>query len=769
MTLPDWDNLVFQPALPIPQVVGIGVVLAALACAAYWRLGRSKRRAAMALLAMRLVVIAAICLLLLGPSEAPPDLSESKRPTLTILIDTSRSMLTDDIDNERRIDVLLRDWLGEDQLATLRQQYDVQLVTFDAESRSVAGSSLTRDGQTLARGDRSHVVDALRRAVLTSEPTAIGDETNAGAGHLILLLSDGHDSGDQPLTAAASLAKARGVAIHTATFGSLTERRDLIVEAVLQQPYLIAEEPGTLTVRVHQAGLPDARTTLRVRAASGGNSGGDEQITRRIAMDGRPSVAFDLPIKRDDPGLHEYRVSIDAAEGETELRNNEQVVFVRVTDKRMRVLIVEGEPHWDTKFLAQALRRDASLEVSQVTQVSPTKRELIVTRAGDVNSFELPNTLDALSAYDVIVLGRHVERLIESATAELLTTFVLERGGHVVFARGRPYGTSPAGRALGEALGPIEPVRFAAGRLRDLSLRLAREGRAAPMLRFEALGTPLDEALNRLPGFISMARVTDVKPLASTLLEATTSPPTAPQTMPALVVMPAGRGSVLAVLGDGLHRWSFLAPELDALDGLYDALWSNAVRWLVMGGAFQPGQQVTLDVAPTSTRLGQTVHIDVVARFSPPVGFNPSVRVTPPGASGDVTPQTLTLSPVPGAPLRLRATYEPNVSGVFRVDVDAAPLQPANLTSRFSVSDIDVERLDASARPNEMRALAEATGGLALDAAEAGSFADDLQRLRASQRTPRRAVYIWDQWWVLAGVLIWAGVEWIMRRAGGLL
>ncbi len=764
MTLPDWHNLTFQPALPIPQVVGIGVVLAALACAAYWRLGRSKRRAAMALLAMRLVVIAAICLLLLGPSEAPPDLNENTRPTLTILIDTSRSMLTDDIDGEQRIDVLLRDWLGEDNLATLRKRYDVRLVTFDVESRSVGGSSLSRDGQTLARGDQSHIVEALHRTVLSGPARAIG-EANSDGNHLVLLLSDGHDSGAQPLTAAAPLAKARGVAIHTATFGGDTERRDLIVEAVLQQPYLIAEEPGTLTVRVHQAGLPDARTTLRVRAVSDN----DEQVTRRIAMDGRPSVAFDLPIKRDEPGLYEYRVSLEPAEGETELRNNEQIVFVRVTDKRMRVLIVEGEPYWDTKFLAQALRKDASLEVSQVTQVSPTKRELIVTRAGETGSFELPQTLDALSAYDVIVLGRRVERLIDSATADMLRQFVLERGGHVVYARGRPYGTSAAGRALAEELAPIEPVKFGSGRVRDLSLRLAPDGRTAPMLRFEALGTPLDDALNRLPGLTSMSRVTEVKPLAATLLEATTRPPAAPQTVPAVVYMRAGRGSVLAVLGDGLHRWSFLAPELSAMDGLYDALWSNAVRWLVLGGAFQPGQQVTLDVAPASTRLGQQVHIDVVARFSPPVGFNPSVRVTPPGATGEITPQTLTLSPVPGAPLRLRATYEPTVSGVHRVDVDAAPLQPAKLTGRFSVSDIDVERLDASARPDQMRALAEATGGLALDASQAGSLADDLQRLRASQRVPSRADYIWDQWWVLAGVLLWAGVEWIMRRAAGLL
>ena len=73
---------------------------------------------------------------------------------------------------------------------------------------------------------------------------------------------------------------------------------------------------------------------------------------------------------------------------------------------------------------------------------------------------------------------------------------------------------------------------------------------------------------------------------------------------PAIVTMNLGRGTVAAILGEGLWQWSLLSKDKHDLAGFYDTFWSNLVRWLAMGGDFQPGQQVALNLSRTSARLG---------------------------------------------------------------------------------------------------------------------------------------------------------------------
>ena len=119
---------------------------------------------------------------------------------------------------------------------------------------------------------------------------------------------------------------------------------------------------------------------------------------------------------------------------------------------RLKVLLLEGQPFWDTKFLAQSWRKDERIDLTQITQVSWKKQAKIVTR-GDQENIQLPQKLDDLLRYDVIVLGRGVENLLDPQTASLLVSYVADHGGRVIFTRGRAYDPNTArGRQLGFAL-----------------------------------------------------------------------------------------------------------------------------------------------------------------------------------------------------------------------------------------------------------------------------------------------------------------------------
>ncbi len=236
-------------------------------------------------------------------------------------------------------------------------------------------------------------------------------------------------------------------------------------------------------------------------------------------------------------------------------------------------------------------------------------------------------------------------------------------------------------------------------------------------------------------------------------------------TYPGIVRMNYGRGIVVAVLGDGLWQWSLLSPERQDLSGFYDTFWSNLVRWLSMGGDFPPGQQVALQTDRTSVRLGDSLLVDFVSkgglagRAPPPLSL-----VLPDGET-----RTVAMTPVPGRETRFRATVEPTVTGVYKLVMHAPDAETAQLERKFNVYDVNLERLQSSANTMPLRVLADHSGGVFLDAKSAGDLAGLLHRHRASMIVPSRLEYIWDRSLVMTFLLIWAGMEWLLRRLAGLL
>ena len=94
MTTPPLASaIVFDPLLPLPLVVGIGVFLAAATATAYFHIGtRVSRTQNCVLTLFRLLGLAAVLLLLLQPSKvediSPPDI----RRVTVVAVDASKSM-----------------------------------------------------------------------------------------------------------------------------------------------------------------------------------------------------------------------------------------------------------------------------------------------------------------------------------------------------------------------------------------------------------------------------------------------------------------------------------------------------------------------------------------------------------------------------------------------------------------------------------------------------------------------------------------------------
>ena len=235
----------------------------------------------------------------------------------------------------------------------LGKRYEVRLRTFaDAPS----SASL----ETIAKQTPDGAATDLAAAVEDSL------EDDRPQGQAMLLLSDGINNagGVERLRQAADKAKAMAAPVYVRSIGGAATVNDL--EVGLDQPQELAfvgqRVPVVVSLR-HRGSLPT-------------------KTSAALLLDGKPVERRDVTLKRNDtveevfhvshkaPGLYRYEVRADALPGEVTTVNNSAPLLLRVVDQPIRVLLLEGKPYWDTKFLVRTLSADQSIELTSVVQLA---------------------------------------------------------------------------------------------------------------------------------------------------------------------------------------------------------------------------------------------------------------------------------------------------------------------------------------------------------------------------------------------------------------
>ena len=727
---------------PLPTLAG-AAMLVVLAVVWFLRVyGTSPRRAA-GLLVMRLAAVSVIALVLMGPSVEPEPKLVGDKPDLTVLVDTSGSMRTADMEGLPRISYVAERWLSADRLRALEQRFDVELVAFAESPRSISVGELAKDPAVIADAGVTNLAASVEQTL---------GRLRGGDGSAVLLLSDGRDSRSASLAAAAELGRAKALPVFASVIGGARLQRDLAVHATVAQPFLLVDETGGLSIEVRHANASGTRSTLRVTRGDG-----TTVQQREIAFTDVPTQRLSLPVRHDEPGLYEYDIAVAPLEDEVEPANNRQRVFVEVTDKRLKVLLLEGQPFWDTKFLAQSLRTDDRIALTQLSQISFDRGQQLVTRTDGEPT--IPTTLEDFAAYDVVILGRAIERVLPADAWEALPAYVAQHGGRLILARGRPYDLNTEdGERLSRLLSPLEPVVWGAGERSEQRLVLTAVGRSHPVFAGEEL-----DLIEQAPAMTWTSDVTRAKAATRVLVETSDHAGANATDQPVVVSMTYDRGQVLAVLGEGLWRWRLSGRGDPAVNAAYDRFWSGMVRFLAMGSDYRPGQNLAFSLSRRNVPVGDTVHGELTRR-KPQGDAHPTLTLLAP----DGSEQKLETREESASTLRFH--FKPAREGVYRL-IASPPDQPGviALETRLSASDLDAERLYASADPAALRVLAESSGGAVIDPRKPADFLAAMERHAATMNASGPPRYLWDRGWLLVLLTGILGMEWIARRAGGLL
>jgi hypothetical protein len=777
-------RLTFEPLIPASLWLLLAVMAAVLLA---WygasRPGRISLRSWVVILSLMTAGLVLVLVVLLNPTWIDPIDPPAGKPLLTVLVDESASMAVNDAtDGASRFESARE--IARDLAAEAASRFDVRIRSFSTEAAPAGVAELEARAP---KGTLTDVAAAVSGSV----------EEHRAAGQAAVLLSDGiHNAGPgtREVLNAVRAARAAGAPIYTCTMGraDAPEVHDLVAEIRSPQQLAYVGQQVPIAVRVHERGGPGGSVQVALLHE------GVPVETQTVSLPPSGLAEAKFMVSRDKPGLYRYEARVEPRPGEVIGINNTSAQFLNVVNEPIRVLLLEGKPYWDGKFLMRTLAADPVVALESVVRMAEgrfLRRSLnyasaaaTATPAADTpptdtapgldvsrderwkvigNPADVLTDPDGLKAYQIVVLGRDTELFLTDAAVTNLRRWVSRQGGALVCYRGSP------AVALGHKLAQILPVEWAEGSEARFHVKLTDQGESLRWLG--DLNDRLDGGtLAHMPTLATVSRVHKPRPLATVL--ATANSPGGEQEWPVITCQSYGTGRVVVIEGAGMWRWAFLPSQHQEFGAVYGTLWQSLMRWLVSGTTLRPGQQMDLrcdrvlfessEQASASLLLGEeaiggaipSVELFVVGEQNPIGSFAPAAVGSDPGV--------------------FRVGFGRLPPGQYEARVSEAGLDAARTTgpmdvppwTRFDVRAPVREQLELAARPDLMSLIADESGGAVLQTGSAreviGSF--DAFRKQAQPERVRR-VPAWDRWYVLIGVFcVWASA-WAVRRAGGLI
>ncbi|QDT41958.1 hypothetical protein Pan241w_20380 [Gimesia alba] len=759
-----FQGLTIEPLISPALWMTLAILSAALL---FWygreRVGTLSKRRWIWILSLTGLGMGAVLLILLNPIWVEPIAPPAGKPLLTILIDNSASMDIADVEEGKtRFQSAIR--IAEALTKDLQSRFDVRIRKF---SGNTSPTDLSELPMITPDGSFTDLTGAITSGITDDRPQ----------GQALFLLSDGIHNGPggiESLLDVLRTTKAMAVPVYTKTLGGNLQLKDL--ELLLNRPQELsfAGQNVPVEVAVKQRGLVTDKATVSL--LSEGKEIESHEV--RLAADATTNVLFN--VKQKVPGLYRYEVRLKPLSQEATSANNSATLLLQVVKEPIRVLLLEGKPYWDGKFLMRTLAADPSLELDAVVKMSETrylKRSLRLqptassgnpdSPAADIQRTEsstvlsdphaLLNDVKQISQYQVIVLGRDSECFLSEALVERLKNWVSRDGGSLVCYRGSPVAS------VSQELAQMLPVRWSP--TRESRFRMSLTDRGANLNWLVPSAESDQSMLNQLPSLTTHAKPERLKPLAVVLARSQSSA----ESDPVVMYQSYGTGRVVTIEGSGMWRWAFLAPQFQKHDEIYGSLWQSLLRWLVSSVGLVPGQDMVLRSEKVRYATDEPVSALLLMREDASGDAVPSVELT------DSTGKTLdTVTPVPlgDEPGVYQVLFGQLPEGRYRSFIKNTTGKTDQRSSEiaFDVRQQFLEKIEVAARSDIMARIASESGGTVIEDPNPEQFAREFQE-HLSDSLPQRTVRFsaWDRWWVLICVVLIWGTAWGMRRAGGLV
>ncbi len=451
-----------------------------------------------------------------------------------------------------------------------------------------------------------------------------------------------------------------------------------------------------------------------------------------------------------------FDVRLSSVEGEIDPDNNHSRLRVNVVTQESKVMIIDGRPRWEQRYLGTLFDRDERWQTRTVL-ANIGGRQGFGQRGPRLDQF--PATRAQLFEHQLIIIGDVAPQMFRDEELQWLRDFVQFNGGGIIFIDGHQ---ERLVNFTGTALQPLFPVRWTGApdhRSLDLVYR--------PLSDHDAIKLASDPVANAelWRGLHGPRRVSLVQKLegAEILLEVLEGNRRAPM----MVFRRYGAGRVLYCASDESWRWRY-----DVGDRHHERFWKQAAKWIMEEPFAVTDRFVKLDSGPPSYEINEQAELrlrlhDATAMVRlQQAGLKPAIILLRNG------------EPVARIPLdpdfnsaMYRGRTAPLEGGDYevRVEVPGIPAGQIQARTRFSVASVPTGEMGLlHCNEKLLRQMAADSGGKYYAEEDLDLLVENLrpENARGEIIDERK---IWQSYWVFLPLIALLTTEWVLRKTAGLV
>jgi hypothetical protein len=596
-----------------------------------------------------------------------------------------------------------------------------------------------------------------------------------------VILSDGlHNKGSSPFETAKLMA-GRDIPIHTVSFGSKKAPPDLAVLDVTTPPMILKTDRahGSITLKDNL----DVGTDFRIVVEDEqGNQVWDDNLSginanrRRIDFDFSIeemveerilAMGLDNSVEVNSVAMR-FKARVEPVKGESRTDNNLKSFSFDAITKKNSVLIIDGRPRWETRYLRNVFDRDERWTVTAVFAGAGAAQPDLL-RGEDGESF--PEDKKSLFAFDLVIFGELAAGLLKEEELTWINEFATNRGGGIILLDGPRQKFREYAKEENHPIAQLLPVKWldeTKVRLPAESFRLTERGRSETAL-FLAPSPERNAELWSylpLPGWVAP---TEALPGTEVFLEATTDKDKhSVESVPLLVSRTAGAGRILYAGFDGTWRWRF-----EVADKYHQRYWNQLASWIMEKPFAVRDEFVAIDPGASSYQPGESaaLRIRVRDREGKPLS-DPNLFV-----EGLIWKEGKIVATVPletnaESGGLFRGNTPPLSSGQHEISVRVDGLYEENeLRSRvgFLVRQPESPELSTLTCNEELlQEVAKLSGGTYLREEQIGRL-NDLLKPISSGKLVTKEIALWQSYWWFIPIVLILGLELFLRKRAGML
>jgi hypothetical protein len=611
--------------------------------------------------------------------------------------------------------------------------------------------------------DVAIALDSLKNdETRTALADAIRDVLRGGEGDLpaaIVVATDGQDNASSAGLDEVSEEAARlGVPLHIYGVGS-SDVGNLELKDFLAPDTIVYDDTVAVPVRWRCRGFKMGSAEITV--SLGGRVVARKEVALQDAGEFRDVLSFTPRNTGQGEEKTDLTVTIKRRGEETFVEDNTARRPVSIVDRKVKILLVEGAPRWEYKFLQTALLRDRRVE-AKFLPVGGDRRTLT---SGPPYLPGFPAQRADLFAFDLLIIGDVPASFVGPEKAAWIRDFVREGGSLIVLAGRQHMPSSWHGSAFAEVL----PIEFAPGkasrseqeRTQAFIPLLTREGARSEMLALDDTPEESARAWQTLPGFHWTFPATRLRPGA---VSYTVHPrlKAGEQPLPVFSGQFYGKGRVLFLGSDETWRW-----RADHGEKMHGRFWGQIIYQMGLPHLVGTPKRLQLTLERAENTLGRPSHVYARvfdAEFRPFSGTKVAARlVRLDAAAGEERSRLLVLEALPGQPGDFQALLANDAAGRYSLRVT----EPAEGSLEFRVGlPPEHELTVAGLAEDPLRAAAAASVGAFYREEDLHKLVGHVKPAKAAF-TVRREELLWNAPMLLLFVAL-ITTEWILRKFSNL-